>query len=80
MQKIFCLQCNIFFKKEAVADHFHLLQVPRIEKRVNTVAKLGYKKCIVPKAAEKSLPTLEDMNIEIVGCRNMKEVINTVFV
>lgn len=57
-----------------------LRTVPRMEKRVNTVAKLGYKKCIVPKAAEKSLPTLEDMNIEIVGCRNMKEVINTVFV
>ncbi|RVX17034.1 Mitochondrial-processing peptidase subunit alpha [Vitis vinifera] len=50
-----------------------LRTVPRMEKRVNTVAKLGYKKCIVPKAAEKSLPTLEDMNIEIVGCRNMKE-------
>ncbi|KAL6335734.1 hypothetical protein AAG906_039497 [Vitis piasezkii] len=57
-----------------------LRTVPRIEKRVNTVAKLGYKKCIVPKAAEKSLPTLEDMNIEIVGCRNLKEVISTVFV
>ncbi|XP_034696440.1 DNA repair protein RadA-like [Vitis riparia] len=57
-----------------------LRTVPRIEKRVNTVAKLGYKKCIVPKAAEKSLPTLEDLNIEIVGCRNLKEVISTVFV
>ncbi|RVW51953.1 DNA repair protein RadA [Vitis vinifera] len=57
-----------------------LRTVPRIEKRVNTVAKLGYKKCIVPKAAEKSLPTLEDMNIEIVSCRNLKEVISTVFV
>ncbi|CBI36034.3 unnamed protein product, partial [Vitis vinifera] len=57
-----------------------LRTVPRIEKRVNTVAKLGYKKCVVPKAAEKSLPTLEDMNIEIVGCRNLKEVISSVFV
>ncbi|KAI4330658.1 hypothetical protein MLD38_028925 [Melastoma candidum] len=29
--------------------------VPRMEKRVNTVAKLGYKKCVVPKTAEKAL-------------------------
>lgn len=50
-----------------------------MEKRVNTIAKLGYKKCIVPKTAEKSLQALEDLNIEIVGCRNLKEVINTVF-
>ena len=53
-----------------------------MEKRVYTLAKLGYKKCIVPKKAATSLATLgfEGMKIEIVGCKNLKEVINTVFV
>ncbi|GMH03726.1 hypothetical protein Nepgr_005565 [Nepenthes gracilis] len=56
-----------------------LRMVPRIEKRVNTVAKLGYKMCVVPKPAEKSLAALGLQDIKIVGCRNMKEVIDTVF-
>ncbi|KAH7682003.1 Endopeptidase La protein [Dioscorea alata] len=55
-----------------------LRAVPRIDKRVMSVAKLGYKKCIVPKAVEKSLADL-NLDIEIVGCRNLKEVINTIF-
>ncbi|XP_050285948.1 uncharacterized protein LOC126725329 [Quercus robur] len=53
--------------------------VPRMEKRVNTVAKLGYKMCIVPKSAEKSLGSHGFEGMEIIGCRNLKEVINTVF-
>ncbi|QCE09015.1 uncharacterized protein LOC114184245 [Vigna unguiculata] len=56
-----------------------LRMVPRIDKRVNTVAKLGYRMCVVPKQAEKLLETegLEEM--KVVGCKDLKEVINTVF-
>ncbi|KAK7349219.1 hypothetical protein VNO77_06409 [Canavalia gladiata] len=53
--------------------------VPRMEKRVYTVAKLGYRMCIVPKAAEKALGTEGLDKMKVVGCRNLKEVINTVF-
>ncbi|KAF8027610.1 hypothetical protein BT93_E0503 [Corymbia citriodora subsp. variegata] len=53
--------------------------VPRIEKRVHTVAKLGYKMCIVPRSAEKALSSSSFGDMAIVGCRNLKEVINTVF-
>ncbi|XP_056176398.1 uncharacterized protein LOC115684023 isoform X2 [Syzygium oleosum] len=53
--------------------------VPRIEKRVHTVAKLGYKMCIVPRSAEKALASSSFGDMVIVGCRNLKEVINTVF-
>ncbi|XP_065620224.1 uncharacterized protein LOC112023714 [Quercus suber] len=56
-----------------------LRTVPRMEKRVYTVAKLGYKMCIVPKSAEKSLGSQGFEGMEIIGCRNLKEVINTVF-
>lgn len=55
-----------------------LLKVPRMDKRVVAIAKLGYKKCIVPKTAEKSLASL-NLDIRVLGCRNLKEVINTVF-
>lgn len=52
-----------------------------MEKRVNTLGKLGYKKCVVPKSAVKSLPAalLGPEKMEIVGCKNLKEVIKTVF-
>ncbi|XP_059456413.1 uncharacterized protein LOC132186454 isoform X2 [Corylus avellana] len=56
-----------------------LRTVPRMEKRVGTVAKLGYKKCIVPKSAEKSLGSQVFEGLEVIGCRNLKEVINNVF-
>ncbi|KAL2617445.1 hypothetical protein AAZX31_08G197300 [Glycine max] len=56
-----------------------LRMVPRMEKRVYTVAKLGYRMCIVPKVAEKALGTEGLEKMEVVGCRNLKEVINTVF-
>ncbi|WOL09300.1 hypothetical protein Cni_G18053 [Canna indica] len=55
-----------------------LRSVPRMDKRVIAVAKLGFKKCIIPKSAEKSL-SLHDLDLEILGCRNLKEVINAVF-
>lgn len=50
-----------------------------MEKRVHTVAKLGYRMCIVPKAAEKALGSEGLEKIRVVGCRNLKEVINTIF-
>ncbi|KFK26677.1 hypothetical protein AALP_AA8G278600 [Arabis alpina] len=53
--------------------------VPRMEKRVSTVAKLGFTKCVVPKSVEKSLKALDLKEIEIIGCRNLKELINAVF-
>ncbi|XP_058180856.1 uncharacterized protein LOC131299238 [Rhododendron vialii] len=53
--------------------------VPRMEKRLNTVAKLGYKKCIVAESAQKSLAGLAYEGMTIVRCRNLKEMINTVF-
>ncbi|KAL2338013.1 hypothetical protein Fmac_012459 [Flemingia macrophylla] len=56
-----------------------LRMVPRMEKRVYTVAKLGFRMCIVPKVAEKALGTESTEKMEVVGCRNLKEVINTVF-
>lgn len=56
-----------------------MIQVPRMEKRVYTVAKLGYRMCIVPKAAEKVLGTEGLEKMKVVGCRNLKEVINTIF-
>ncbi|KAK8274390.1 hypothetical protein V6Z12_D10G070100 [Gossypium hirsutum] len=56
-----------------------LRMVSRMDKRVNTVAKLGYKKCIVPMSAKKSLATLDLGELEIIGCNDLKGVINTVF-
>lgn len=55
-----------------------LRTVPRMDKRVMAIAKLGYRKCIVPKSSEKLLKPL-DLGIEILPCRNLKEFINTVF-
>uniref|UniRef100_A0A2P2JNM1 Uncharacterized protein n=1 Tax=Rhizophora mucronata TaxID=61149 RepID=A0A2P2JNM1_RHIMU len=45
-----------------------------MDKRVNTVAKLGYKMCIVPVSSK-----LWFNGMKIIGCKNLKEVINTVF-
>ncbi|XP_057734891.1 uncharacterized protein LOC130950422 isoform X2 [Arachis stenosperma] len=56
-----------------------LRMVPRMEKRVYTVAKLGYRMCIVPKTAEKTLGKEGLEKMTLVGCRNLKEVIYTVF-
>ncbi|GMI77976.1 radA-like [Hibiscus trionum] len=56
-----------------------LRMVARMDKRVGTVAKLGYKKCIVPKSAGKSLASLDLGEMEMIGCNDLKEVIHTVF-
>ncbi|CAL9195506.1 unnamed protein product [Musa hybrid cultivar] len=55
-----------------------LRAVPRMDKRVIAVAKLGFKRCVIPKAAERTLTSL-NLEITILGCKNLKEVINTVF-
>ncbi|KAI3761604.1 hypothetical protein L1987_52024 [Smallanthus sonchifolius] len=57
-----------------------LRMVPKMEKRVSTVAKLGYKKCVVPESAEKLLRRLDLGEMEVLGCTNLKEVINSVFI
>lgn len=49
-----------------------------MDKRVMAVAKLGYKRCVIPKTAEKSLKYL-NMDITVVGCRTLKDMINTIF-
>lgn len=49
-----------------------------MDKRVLAVAKLGYKRCVIPEGAEKSLKSLK-MDITIVGCRTLKEMINAIF-
>lgn len=56
-----------------------LRTVPRMDKRVLTVSKLGYNKCIIPRTAMKSLIGVDLENLQIVGCKNLKEVINCVF-
>ncbi|XP_074285693.1 uncharacterized protein LOC141611139 [Silene latifolia] len=55
-----------------------LRMVSRIEKRVTTLVKLGYKKCVVPASAGKALEAISS-EIQIVGCTNLKEVIDKVF-
>jgi DNA repair protein RadA/Sms len=49
-----------------------------MDKRVMAIAKLGYRKCVVPKTSEKLLRQL-DLDIEILPCSNLKQLINTVF-
>lgn len=56
-----------------------MIQVPRIDKRVHAVAKLGYKMCVVPKQAEKFLGGEGLGKMKIVCCKNLKEFINVVF-
>lgn len=51
-----------------------------MDKRLVTLSKLGYKRCVIPKSAEKLLTGLDLEGLQIVGCRNLKEVIHSVFV
>jgi predicted ATP-dependent serine protease len=55
-----------------------LPKVPRMDKRIMAVAQLGYKKCVVPKAAENLIAAL-DIEMAILGCDNLKDMIYTVF-
>ncbi|XP_050384151.1 uncharacterized protein LOC126800782 [Argentina anserina] len=54
--------------------------VSAMDKRIHTLAKLGYKTCIVPKLAEESLKGTPGFEfIKIIGCENLKEVIKNMF-
>ncbi|KAJ0007524.1 hypothetical protein Pint_29649 [Pistacia integerrima] len=66
-----------FIGEIGLSGELHM--VPGMEKRASTVAKLGYEKCIVPKSAEKSLASIGLEQIKVIGCENLKEVINIVF-
>ncbi|OEL29143.1 DNA repair protein RadA [Dichanthelium oligosanthes] len=55
-----------------------LRTVPRMDKRVMAIAKLGYKKCVVPKTSEKLLKPL-NLDIKILPCSNLKQFINAIF-
>nr|KYP54278.1 DNA repair protein radA isogeny [Cajanus cajan] len=56
-----------------------LRMVPRIDKRVNTLSKLGYRMCVVPKQAEKLLGNEVPEKLKVVYCNDLKEVIDAVF-
>ncbi|CAN6456869.1 unnamed protein product [Victoria cruziana] len=56
-----------------------LRTVTRMDKRLNELIKLGFTKCVVPKAAEKSFKAIDTSGITIVTCTNLKEVLNRVF-
>lgn len=49
-----------------------------MDKRVMAVAQLGYKRCVVPKEAENLMAAL-DIEMTILGCNNLKDMIYTVF-
>jgi hypothetical protein len=69
----------LFYRALAWLFDYLTMQVPRIDKRVHALSKLGYKTCVLPKQAVKALGTEGLENIEIVGCKNLKEFINVVF-
>jgi len=69
----------LFYWALAWLFDYLMMQVPRIDKRVHALAKLGYKTCVVPKQAVKALGTEGLENIKVVGCKNLKEFINAVF-
>ena len=50
-----------------------------MEKRINTVAKLGFKRCVVPKSAVNCLGVVGLGEMKLIGCTNLKDVINNVF-
>lgn len=49
--------------------------IPRILERVKEAQRLGFKKCVVPKACVKQLSSLKD-SIEIIGVSNLKTAIS----
>eukprot|EP01018_Ginkgo_biloba_P001511 Gb_17819 [translate_table: standard] len=56
-----------------------LRTIGRMDRRINELAKLGFTKCIIPKSTEKSINGLAWEGISIISCKNVKEVINTIF-
>ena len=51
-----------------------LRSVPRAQSRINEAARLGFTKCILPKACIKQISSCPD-SIEIIGVRSLKEAI-----
>ncbi|GLJ29548.1 hypothetical protein SUGI_0582810 [Cryptomeria japonica] len=56
-----------------------LRSVARMNIRVNELAKLGFKKCIIPKSSAKSITGFEWEEMSIISCSNVKEMIGIVF-
>jgi len=56
-----------------------MIQVPRIDKTINTLTRVGYRMCVVPKQVEKLLVSEGLENMKVVGCKDLKEVIDVVF-
>ena len=52
--------------------------VSQIEKRLHEVEKLGFSKCIIPEANEKSVKKLT--NLKVITARNVLEALSHIFV
>ncbi|KAF3785978.1 DNA repair RadA-like protein [Nymphaea thermarum] len=50
-----------------------LRTVARMDKRLNELIKLRFKKCVIPKVAEKSFKAIDTSGITTVTCSNLKE-------
>jgi DNA repair protein RadA/Sms len=51
-----------------------LRAVSQMETRLKEAAKLGFKRCIVPKSAQKRIGQIPD-GLEVIGCRSLNEAI-----
>ncbi len=54
-----------------------LRSVPRAEARINEAARLGFTKCILPKACLKNITSCPD-NLELIGIRSLREAISLI--
>ncbi len=54
-----------------------LRSVPRAEARINEAARLGFTKCILPKACLKNITSCPD-SLELVGIRSLREAISLI--
>jgi len=50
-----------------------LRTVPQLERRLNEVARLGFRRCLVPKAGSKGVPAPE--GIEVIPAGNLREAV-----
>jgi len=51
-----------------------LRSISQVEKRVNEAAKLGFRRCLLPRAALRAAPVRED--IELLGVRSLGEALD----
>lgn len=56
-----------------------VLQVGQMERRIVEAAKLGFKKCVVPKSSNKALKGFTAANLVTIPCADIKEVIEKLF-